>query len=238
MNKIILFYRNLLSSTDSFKKFSLRIIIPFALTFCCTFYILTGIAVAAMGSKPLILSENPSLQEGIAKEILRLHVIANSDSDIDQNVKLLVKSHLVTYMQTFLDGVTSKEESMERITAHKEELKLEATRILREEGFFYDVDISLGKAIFPIKVYGDITLPAGEYDALRVKLGEGKGQNWWCIIFPNLCYVDTTFQVVPKESKEELEYILTEEEYNSIITKKGSKITVKFKLFEWLTDLF
>ena len=127
---------------------------------------------------------------------------------------------------------------MEQINTHTEDIEAEAIHILRENGFNYDVEVSLGKATFPIKVYGDITLPAGEYDALRVKLGEAKGKNWWCILFPNLCYVDSTFQVVPKESKEELEAILTKEEYNSILTKKETKVTVKFKLIQWLSDLF
>lgn len=238
MKKIISFYHNRFTSIDSFKKLLSCIVIPFALTFCCTLYILTGIAVSAMGSKPHILLETPSLQEDIANEILRLHVIANSDTTADQEVKLLVKNHLVTYMQTFLEATTSKEASMEQINAHTEDIKAEAIRILRENGFNYDVEVSLGKATFPIKVYGDITLPAGEYDALRVKLGEAKGKNWWCILFPNLCYVDSTFQVVPKESKEELEAILTKEEYNSILTKKETKVTVKFKLIQWLSDLF
>ena len=238
MKKIKLFYRDLFTTSGFFNKKTITSILSFSLAFCCTFFILTGITVAAMGSKPHILKEVPSLQEDIAKEILRLHVIANSDSEDDQSVKLLVKNHLVAYMQSFLKDSTSKEESIEQILIHQDDLKSEAIRILREEGFSYDVDVSLGKANFPIKIYGQITLPAGEYDALRVKLGEAKGENWWCIIFPNLCYVDATFQVVPDESMKELESILTKEEYNSILTKKGTKVNVKFKFLEWLTDLF
>jgi stage II sporulation protein R len=141
-------------------------------------------------------------------------------------------------MQTFLEGVDSKEETMKRINEHLPELEATATKILRELGISYNAKASLGPATFPIKVYGDITLPAGEYDALRVQLGRAEGKNWWCIIFPNLCYVDATYQIVPADSKEQLKELLTEEEYTSIIKPGKPKVTVKFKLLEWLEDLF
>jgi stage II sporulation protein R len=220
------------------KHLTITLLIPFSVIFCCTFFILSGAIVAAFGSKPLVLTEVPSVQEGIAEQLLRLHVIANSDSDFDQEAKRIVKDGLVTYMQTFLDGVQSKDETIQRINDHLPELEETATSILRDLGITYNVKASLGPATFPVKVYGDITLPAGEYDALRVQLGRAEGKNWWCIIFPNLCYVDATYQIVPEESKDQLKVLLTDEEYTSIIKPDKTKVTVKFKLLEWFQDLF
>lgn len=230
------FYHKLFQSADSPKKFFMTILIPFALTFCASLYILTGVMVAAMGSKPIITLDT-SLQEGISESILRLHVIANSDSKEDQETKLKVKDNIVEYLQSYLKDVHTKEEAQTLLLNHTDELKNIATQYLREHGYTYDVEVSVGKAYFPVKIYGDITLPAGQYDALRIKLGDAIGQNWWCIIFPTLCYVDTTYQVVPEESKEELQDFLTDDEYNSIVTKKDTKVVVKFKILDWIKDL-
>lgn len=238
MKKIYRFYLSIFQRIDSPKCFFFSIVLPFALTFCCTLYILCGVTVATMGSKPLICRDSTVLQKGIADEILRLHVVANSDSCKDQQVKLIVKNGLVDYLQDYLADSQTKKESMTIISNHLVNLQTEAERILHSHGFKYPVNVSLGKAMFPIKMYGDITLPAGEYDALRVNLGNACGQNWWCIIFPNLCYVDATYQIVPDISKEKLQQVLTKDEYKSIVSKKETKVVVKFKLFEWLSNLF
>ncbi len=230
------FYYKLFQSANSPKKIFLTILIPFALTFCATLYILAGVMVAAMGSKPLTTLDT-TLQEGVSENILRLHVIANSDTKEDQETKLKVKDIIVAYLQSNLKDVHTKEEALSLLSNHIVELKNIATNYLRELGYTYEVEVSVGPAYFPIKTYGDITLLAGEYDALRIKLGDAVGKNWWCIIFPTLCYVDTTYQVVPEESKEELQQLLTQDEYNSIITKKEAKVVVKFKLLDWLKDL-
>ncbi len=230
------FYYKLFQSANSPKKILFTILIPFSLTFCATLYILAGIMVAAMGTKP-ITTIDTTLQTGISDSILRLHVIANSDSKEDQETKLKVKDNIVAYLQSYLKDVNTKEEALFLLSNHTTELENIATQSLRELGYTYDVDVSVGPAYFPIKTYGDITLPAGQYDALRIKLGNAIGQNWWCIIFPTLCYVDTTYQVIPEDSKEQLQHLLTRDEYNSIVTKKETKVVVKFKLLEWLEDL-
>lgn len=239
MKKIKIFYLDLCSTIKTRKQLFFTVLLPCSIIFCCTLFFLNGVFVAALGSRPQVLAVAPSIQEGLAKQLLRLHVIANSDSACDQEAKQIVKNGLVVYMESFLAEVDSKEDAMNEISYHIPELQEEATKILRELGYHYNVTISLGPATFPIKVYGDITLPAGEYDALRVQLGEAKGKNWWCILFPNLCYVDTTHQIVPEDSKHKLQAILTEEEYHAITKKTGkTKVEVKFKLWEWFQDLF
>ena len=220
------------------KKVLFSYIIPFALAFCITMYLLIGIYVAATGSSVSTPIPELMIQENIADEILRLHIIANSDSEPDQSVKLIVKEGITTYLEPLLKDVTTKEESKAVIASHLYDIKEEAVRILTEQGYYYGAQVTLGTSSFPIKVYGDVTLPAGDYEALRILLGDAKGKNWWCIIFPNLCFVDSTYQIVPADSKIKLKRLLTEEEYAAIISEQDTKVVVKFKFLEWLQELF
>ena len=89
---------------------------------------------------------------------------------------------------------------------------------------------------FPMKSYGDITFPAGYYDALRVTIGRAEGKNWWCVLFPNLCFVDVVHGVVPEESKQQLENILTEEEYESLFQWDKSPYRIRFRFLDWFTQ--
>ena len=104
--------------------------------------------------------------------------------------------------------------------------------IITRWGKDYSVEVLLGQANFPTKQYGDIILPAGEYEACRIIIGEGKGQNWWCVMFPPLCYVDVTHEIVPSEHKEHLQKTLPKEEYELItksIGRSNKDIPVRFK---------
>ena len=115
----------------------------------------------------------------------------------------------------------------------QEEFKQIALQTIHDEGYSYNVNISIGNFEFPTKDYGDISLPAGFYDALRVEIGEAQGQNWWCVMFPPLCFVDVTSGVVPEDSKEQLENNLSEEEYALVSEDSDSKIQFKFKILEF-----
>ena len=108
---------------------------------------------------------------------------------------------------------------------------------IRSEGYSYDVNINIGNFEFPTKDYGDISLPAGYYDALRVEIGEAKGHNWWFVMFPPLCFVDISSGVVPDESKELLESNLSEEEFALISENdNNTEIQFKFKLLEFFNQ--
>ena len=135
----------------------------------------------------------------IADSVFRLHVIANSDSDIDQNLKYIVRDDLLAYMNTLCANCNSKEEAITIANAHLENFKEIALNTIKNEGFDYSVNVSIGNFEFPTKHYGDISLPAGYYDALKVEIGEAKGQNWWCVMFPPLCFVDASSGIVPEE---------------------------------------
>lgn len=184
-------------------------------------------------------SKNSNIVEGISDSLIRFHVIANSDSPSDQAIKLKVKDAVIERMHTLLDDATSIDESRAIIKDNMESLRELAIDVLNENGFNDNVSIALEREVFPMKQYGDIVLPPGEYEALIIRIGKAQGKNWWCVLFPPLCFVDATHGVIDDESKEELKDVLTDEEYQAIIMAKdsgNSKVKVKSKLLEWLGE--
>lgn len=172
------------------------------------------------------------LQKGIADKILRFHVIANSDSTEDQALKLEVKEAVVDYMREIFTEVSSLEESKEAVRRHQSEIQEIAETVIRERGYSYPVRVFLDRRYFPIKTYDTYTFPAGEYEALCVEIGDSRGKNWWCVMYPSLCFVDAVHAVVPENSKEELKEVLTDEEYEAVAQGKA-KVKFTFKFLEW-----
>lgn len=172
----------------------------------------------------------------ISNSVFRLHVIANSNSDEDQSLKYKVRDNLLEYMNNICSNCSSKEEAIELVTEHQEEFKQVALETIKNEGYSYDVKINIGNFEFPTKQYGDISLPAGYYDALRVEIGKAEGRNWWCVMFPSLCFIDVSSGIVPEESKEQLQNVLSDEEYSIISDNSNSEIKLKFKLIEFFTN--
>ena len=173
-----------------------------------------------------------AVSNNIADSVFRLHVIANSDSKEDQELKLKVRDELLLYMNIISKDSTSKQEAMQIANEHKEEFTQIAEKVIKENGYNYTVNVQIGKADFPTKYYGDITLPAGTYDALKVQIGEAKGQIWWCVMFPPLCFVDVSTGIVPDNSKQELKQSLDDEEYDLISKTDNNEISFKFKIVE------
>lgn len=173
-----------------------------------------------------------AVSNNIADSVFRLHVIANSNSKEDQELKLKVRDELLSYMNIISKDSTSKQEAMQIANEHKEEFTQIAEKVIKENGYNYTVNVQIGKADFPTKYYGDITLPAGTYDALKVQIGEAKGQNWWCVMFPPLCFVDVSTGIVPDNSKQELKQSLDDEEYDLISKTDDNEISFKFKIVE------
>ena len=193
------------------------------------FVILTLLAIFILISA---ISYVSAVSNSIANSVFRLHVIANSDSEEDQNLKLKVRDELLSYMNIISKDSKTKEEAMKIADEHKEEFIQIAERTIKENGYDYTVNIQIGKADFPTKYYGDISLPAGEYDALKVQIGEAKGKNWWCVMFPPLCFVDVSTGIVPDNSKQELKQSLNDEEYDLISKTDENEIAFKFKIVE------
>lgn len=177
-----------------------------------------------------------AVSNDISDSVFRLHVIANSDSDEDQNLKYKVRDALLNYMNNICSNCSSKEEAIKTVSEHKDDFKQVALNTIINNGYNYDVNIQIGNFEFPTKQYGDIALPAGFYDALRVEIGKAEGKNWWCVMFPSLCFVDISSGIVPDESKEELQEVLSEEEYAIISNNSDNEIKFKFKLIEFFAN--
>ena len=177
-----------------------------------------------------------NVSSDIAESVFRLHVIANSDSKEDQDLKYKVRDNLISYMNNICNNCNNKEEAINLVTKHKEDFKEIALNTIKDNSYSYDVNISIGNFQFPTKDYGDISLPSGYYDALRVEIGEAKGQNWWCVMFPPLCFVDITSGVVPEDSKEQLEDNLSEEEFALVSEDSDPQIKFKFKILEFFNE--
>lgn len=175
-----------------------------------------------------------TVTEGIADSIIRFHVRADSDSEEDQEVKLKVKQAVVDYIEPLLADSESIDESRSILMEQSDNIKEVAINTLRSEGHSDSVNVYFENSYFPVKSYGDVTFPAGYYEAFRVDIGAAEGKNWWCVLYPPLCFVDAVYGVVPDESKQKLEGVLTEKEYQTV-THKGCQ--VKFKYLTFLNEL-
>ncbi|HLO04966.1 MAG TPA: stage II sporulation protein R [Symbiobacteriaceae bacterium] len=135
-----------------------------------------------------------------AEQVVRLHVLANSDSEADQALKLQVRDAVLAEMPSLFTKATTQAEALQVVKRNLPALERLAKQIVTKAGYTYPVKASVGIFDFPNRTYGDVTLPAGPYEALRLEIGEAKGANWWCVLFPPLCFNDWTHGVV-REAK-------------------------------------
>ncbi len=181
-------------------------------------------------------TEGDKMQRDIAEQVIRLHVVANSDSEEDQQLKLEIKEEVVQMLRDELIQDTTVISAQQTLRDHLSEVEQVASDYIQRNGYDYEVKAELGTCYFPVKQYGDMTFPAGEYKALKVNIGRHEGKNWWCVMYPTLCFVDSTYQIVPEESKEKLKENLSEEEYESLLTGEED-VKYGFKIVDFLTDL-
>ena len=196
---------------------------------------ITSFQTAAFAEKTQELQErlDKEVQEGIAGKIFRLHVVANSDKEQDQELKLDVKKTVVDYLSRRLGSGADLEETREYVLENLPEIEQEALKTIEEQGKDYPISAVVEKTYFPDKTYGDCTFPAGEYEALNIRIGKGEGKNWWCVLYPSLCFIDDTWGIVSREKKEELREILTEEEFRAVLEdpEEKKKVRIGFKWF-------
>lgn len=177
------------------------------------------------------------VQEDIARKIIRFHVIANSDSKEDQELKYLVKDALIKSLQPFLKEAESINESRDIINSKLSFIQNTAVHVIEENGYEYSVSATLSPSYFPMKVYGNYAFPCGYYEALQIKIGKAEGKNWWCVMFPPLCFVDETYSIVDEEGEEKLEFLLEEDELDALKNNKVP-VKVKFKLLDIFKKMF
>lgn len=170
--------------------------------------------------------------------MLRLHIVANSDSDEDQALKLKVRDEVVDRCGFLFENCVSAEQSIKTAADNIGFIKYVAEQVITENGYNYDADCQVTQCSFPTKQYerpGDsvVSLPRGEYNALNIKIGAAKGKNWWCVMYPPLCFVDGVASV-PDETDELLKSQLTASEYELITESDRPEIKIKFKIAELL----
>lgn len=199
----------------------------------CAAVLFTGILAAAMciyAAGKRMAGHDP-LQPEIAQKILRFHILANSDGEKDQSIKLKVRDEIGNLMQKKLKDSEGLPDTEAVVLEHMDEITETAERILRENGCSYGASAKLAKVDFPEKTYGEYTFPEGEYEALQVTLGEGGGHNWWCVLYPNMCFQGSVYEVVEEEADEKLQEVLTPAEYADVFN--SGKIRIRLKFLEY-----
>lgn len=162
--------------------------------------------------------------ERISGDVLRLHVLANSDSRTDQELKLKVRDAVLEEGKNIFGGEINVGNAREKISSEKDRLIKTARDVISQNGFDYDVDIFVKKEFFDTRSYGDLTLPAGTYTAVKVEIGEAMGHNWWCIMFPPLC-------LPAAQEKTDVNLYLDKQEVK--VVKSDPDYDVRFKVVEW-----
>lgn len=168
-----------------------------------------------------------AVSDNISEELVRLHIIANSDSADDQKIKLLVRDEILR----LTENEWGDKMSLSYAEEHKDKLKETADRVLLENGFNYKSEVITGNFFFPTKKYENITLPAGEYNAVRIILGDGGGQNWWCVLYPPLCFSKSALGEISDADKEKLSKMMNDFEYE-MISDENIKLKPAFKAVE------
>lgn len=184
----------------------------------------------------LLVTESPrylqdkstsNLQQQIATQVLRFHIRANSDTVADQQKKLRIKQSLLEWLTPILSENTSKSETIQCIRKNLPGIRKEATRMAAPE----PVTVTLQKEWFPEKTYGTCTFPEGIYDALRVDIGQAKGHNWWCVLYPSLCFADALEPSMTEEGEEKLQQVLDEDAYDLLLHPQKLKIRFRLEFF-------
>lgn len=177
-------------------------------------------------------------------QLLRFHVLANSDDKEDQQLKNEVKNVLVEYLKEKLGEVDSLKEAEEVIASEMSNIERIAREEITARGFSYQVTGEIGIVSFPTRMYGDAIYPAGDYKALRIIIGEGKGENWWCVLFPALCFVEGARVVAETSDDTNQKPGITTEEINPSAGESGlqkkqqaSEVKFKFKIIEYVLAL-
>lgn len=184
--------------------------------------VLTGFLLVQRGM--LVEARTAAARRELAGEVLRFHVLADSDGAADQRRKLEVREALLAYMEEQMPAGAGLEQTKDWVRAHLKDLEEKARERLEQDGCEDPVEAELVKDYFPEKSYGDVTFPAGEYTALRVRIGDARGHNWWCCLYPSLCFTDAVTARVPEEGKRQLGRVLSEDGYEMVTAYSDFKI--------------
>ena len=180
------------------------------------------------------ISYSYSISNDLEENLFRLHIIANSDSEEDQNLKLFVRDNVVNFLKKY--KFSNKKELINFLNEHSAELNEVIKSSIVQKGYNYSFTIEIGNSFFPQKKYENIILPSGYYDGLKIKIGKAEGKNWWCVLFPPMCLINESTCELPEESELILENSLSEE-CNSIVSSDTQKYKFKFKIVDFFNNL-
>jgi stage II sporulation protein R len=188
--------------------------------------------------------ERLEYQSRLSSELVRFHVRANSDSEEDQWLKCRVRDGVVESLSQAMSGAASRDEALAMIQADSGMIAEAARNVLKDNGSEYEVSVYVCREYFPVREYGEIVLPAGEYDALRIDIGEAKGHNWWCVLYPRLCFSDLSQTggsdgaldaAFTDEAKKQLQESLSAEDYDRLVGGQDDEgVKYRFRILTWL----
>lgn len=173
----------------------------------------------------------------LSDNMVRFHVIANSNSAKDQSLKLKVRDGVLEKCRDLTKDAVNKSDAEKILLENSENLRLCAESIVRREGYDYKVLAEYGNTFFPRKEYGKITLPSGKYDAMRIKIGKAEGENWWCVMFPPVCITEDCTALIDEEALSYLKKHLSKEEYN-LITNDSSAVVFRLRIVDEIMKFF
>ncbi|MBD9202519.1 MAG: stage II sporulation protein R [Eubacterium ventriosum] len=176
--------------------------------------------------------ETKSTVSVLSHSAIRFHILANSDSVSDQALKMRVKESVVNYIYEKTGDFKTVDEAKNFILNNDKAIKSMATKAIADNGYDYTVSSSFGFSDFPVKTYGDVIFPKGTYTSYTIKIGNGKGHNWWCVLYPPLCFVDVSTGVLPDNSKKKLRDSLSDTQYHTV-----TKYNFKFKYLKFFNNL-
>ena len=181
--------------------------------------------------------ETKSTVSVLSHSAIRFHILANSDSVSDQALKMRVKESVVNYIYEKTGDFKTVDEAKNFILNNDKTIKSIATKAIADNGYDYTVSSTFGFSDFPVKTYGDVIFPKGTYTSYTIKIGNGKGHNWWCVLYPPLCFVDSTYAVVPDSSREILRESLDAADYQALLKKQPEvHIRIRSKFLELLEN--
>lgn len=176
--------------------------------------------------------ETKSTVSVLSHSAIRFHILANSDSVSDQALKMRVKESVVNYIYEKTGDFKTVDEAKNFILNNDKTIKSIATKAIADNGYDYTVSSTFGFSDFPVKTYGDVIFPKGTYTSYTIKIGNGKGHNWWCVLYPPLCFVDVSTGVLPDNSKKKLRDSLSYTQYHTV-----TKYNFKFKYLKFFNNL-
>lgn len=194
-------------------------------------YIVISMSVVLLVLLGVQYAKQYQMQQAIAQKVLRFHVLANSDSEDDQKLKLKVRDAVGAQMSQILSAAENLAECRQLVQEYRREIERTAECVIAEEGYSYTVHVFLQEAEFPVKTYGAYTFPAGTYEALRVVIGAGEGKNWWCVMYPNMCFSGSVYEIVDAGAEKELKQVLSEEEYQAVFASGNYRAEFKYLTF-------